>query len=105
MSTVYESLMESLTEEVEDIKKYGKSQGRRTVLEVKPVREYSAREIKAIRALTGTSQAVFAKCFGVSKKTVEAWEEGINTPSGPASRILELVSQGDISMERYLVKK
>ena len=105
MSTVYESLMESLAEEVEDIKKYGKSQGRRTVLEVKPVREYSAREIKAIRALTGTSQAVFAKCFGVSKKTVEAWEEGINTPSGPASRILELVSQGDISMERYLVKK
>ena len=35
MSSIYESLMNSLTEEVEDIKKYGKSQGRKTVLEVK----------------------------------------------------------------------
>lgn len=105
MSSMYESLMNSLTEEVEDIKKYGKSQGRKTVLEVKPVKEYTASEIKNIRLKTGISQAIFAKCFGVSKKTVEAWEEGINVPSGPAARLLEMLSVDSISLEQYLVRK
>ena len=105
MSSMYESLMNSLTEEVEDIKKYGKSQGRKTVLEVKPVKEYTASEIKNIRLKTGISQAIFAKCFGVSKKTVEAWEEGINVPSGPAARLLEMLSLDSISLEQYLVRK
>lgn len=104
MSSMYESLKQSLTEEVEDIKKYGTSQGRRTVMEIKPITEYSASEVKRIRKMTGTSQAVFAKCFGVSKKTVEAWEEGVNNPSGPACRILELISQGALSMDQYLIK-
>ena len=105
MSSMYESLMNSLTEEVEDIKKYGKSQGRKTVLEVKPVKEYTASEIKNIRLKTGISQAIFEKCFGVSKKTVEAWEEGINVPSGPAARLLEMLSVDSISLEQYLVRK
>ena len=105
MGSMYESLMNSLNEEVEDIKKYGKSQGRKTVLEVRPVKEYTASEIKNIRLKAGISQAIFAKCFGVSKKTVEAWEEGVNVPSGPAARLLEMLSLDSISLEQYLVRK
>ena len=105
MSEMYESIMKSLSEEVNDIKVYGKSRGRKTVLEVTPVKKYSPEEVKTIRKQTGTSQAVFAKLFGVSKKTVEAWEEGVNIPSGPACRILELFGTGSTSADRYLVKK
>lgn len=104
MSSMYESLISSLSEEVEDIKKYGKSKGRKTVLEIRPVKDYSAKEIKELRLKSGISQAVFAKCFGVSKKTVEAWEEGINVPSGPALRILELLSLGQLTIDQYVVK-
>ena len=102
MSAMYESLMQSLTEEVDDIKKYGSSQGKKTVIEIKPVKSYTADEIKAIRRKTGTTQAVFAKCFGVSRKTVESWEEGVNIPSGPAARLLELLGQDALSVDRYM---
>lgn len=105
MSSMYESLMSSLNEEVAYIKKYGKSQGRKTVLEVRPVREYSAQEIRELRLKTGFSQAIFAKCFGVSKKTVEAWEEGVNIPSGPALRILELLTLGQLTVDQYIIKQ
>ena len=103
MSGMYESLMQSLTEEVNDIKEHGRSQGRKTVIEIRPVKTYTADEIKAIRAKTGTTQAVFAKCFGVSKKTVESCEEGVNIPSGPAARLLELLGQNALSVDHYMI--
>ena len=102
MSDMYESLMASLTEDVEDIKKYGKSQGRRTTYNVIPPTIYSADEVRKIRNKSGYSQAVFAQCLGVSKKTVEAWEEGVNNPSGPASRILFLLSNDTLSIDQFI---
>ena len=103
MSTMYDSLMKSLSEEVEDIEVYGKSQGKKTAYEVLPPTIYSAEEVKSIRKKSGYSQSVFAKCLGVSKKTVEAWEEGVNTPSGPALRILSLIYNNSISIEQFIV--
>jgi putative transcriptional regulator len=49
------------------------------------------------------SQRLFAKALGVSIKTVEAWEAGINCPSGVAHRMLELLSQDNSLFERYNV--
>ena len=37
------------------------------------------------------TQRVFANYMGVSPKTVEAWESGINHPVGPACRLLSLL--------------
>ena len=37
------------------------------------------------------------------EKTVEAWEEGVNNPSGPACRILELINQDILSMDQYII--
>ena len=102
MSEMYESLMKSLTEEVEDIKEYGRPQGRRTTYEVIPLTVYSPEDVKEIRNKSGYSQAVFAKCLGVSKKTVEAWEEGVNTPSGPALRILSLIYNNALSVDQFI---
>lgn len=58
------------------------------VLKPKPL---SAKEIKAIRAKTGMSQAWFAALLNVSDKTVKSWEQGLKTPSGIAMRMLEII--------------
>ncbi len=57
---------------------------------VQPISHYDAAEIRAIRASTGMTQAVFAEFMGVSVKTVEAWESGRNHPIGSACRLLYL---------------
>lgn len=102
MSKMYDSLMEGLMEDLNDIKQYGEPQGRKTVVEFTPVKEYSAEEVKQIRKEMGASQSVLAKCLGVSKKTVEKWESGDNIPSGPASRLLDLFCDRTISTSRYM---
>lgn len=38
------------------------------------------------------SQNVFASVLNVSLKTVQAWEQGRNVPSGPALRLLSLLA-------------
>ncbi|MBM4025559.1 MAG: hypothetical protein FJ280_09150 [Planctomycetes bacterium] len=38
------------------------------------------------------SQNVFASVLNVSLKTVQAWEQGRNTPCGPALRLLWLLA-------------
>ena len=102
MSKMYESLMTGLMEDLNDIRTYGEPQGRKTVVEYEPVKEYSASEVKTIRKELGISQPAFAQCLGVSKKTVEKWESGDNIPSGPASRLLDLFRNHTISTAQYI---
>ena len=42
MSKMYESLMTGLMEDLDDIRTYGEPQGRKTVVEYEPVKEYTA---------------------------------------------------------------
>lgn len=102
MSKMYESLMEGLMEDLQDIQTYGEPQGRKTVIEYMPVKEYTAAEVKSIRKDLGVSQPAFAKCLGVSRKTVEKWESGDNIPSGPASRLLDLFLNHTISTSHFI---
>lgn len=69
MSMMYDSLMISLTEEVNDIKEHGKPQGRRTKVTDKPIREYTAQDVKDFRKMQDASQQGLASCLGVSRKT------------------------------------
>ncbi len=90
MKSVYESIMTGLAEAIEDAQSSEKKLNRRVVTII-PVKEYNANEVKRIRKATGFSQKLFASYMGVSDKTVEAWEAGKNTPSGAASRILNMM--------------
>lgn len=94
MSKVYDSIMNGLMEALEDAKSADKKLSRRIVTVI-PVKEYSADEIQKIRKKTGLSQKLFASYMGVSNKTVEAWESGINHPSGAASRILNMMEMSE----------
>ena len=100
--SVYTSIMQALDEAV----KYqeGKIDARKTKIAVKPVESFSSEDIKQIRKRVGLSQAIFASSLGVSKKTVEAWERGINSPGGPSRRLLQLIRDNPEVIEQYMIK-
>ena len=54
--------------------------------------DYPDPEIKAIREMTGLSQTRFASLIGVSKRTLENWEQGRRQPTGPAKALLRILS-------------
>ena len=89
MSEIFNSIMNGLTEAVEDAQS-GQKSLRRQMVSIIPVKEYSAKEVRSIRQSTGMSQKLFAGYMGVSIKTVEAWESGRNHPDGAACRLLAL---------------
>lgn len=68
-----------------------------------PLKEYSAVEIKSIRSRLCMTQTVFAHFMGVSKKTVEAWEAGYNTPNGPSLRLLSMVEKDPEIPKKYCI--
>jgi putative transcriptional regulator len=59
--------------------------GRRFVVEVPP--------IAATRQKFGVSQAQFARLLGVSRRTLQEWEQGRRKPSGAAQSLLILADK------------
>lgn len=58
-----------------------------------PVREFTAKQIRALRKREEVSQAVFALYMNVSKDSVSQWERGEKHPGGPAAKLLSLVEK------------
>jgi putative transcriptional regulator len=58
-----------------------------------PVKEYSAEQIKRIRAKNKASQSVFAAYLNITKSTIQKWEQGQKKPNGPSLKLLNLVDQ------------
>ena len=90
MSTLFEDLQEGLLQAID----YAKGQGPARVISYKidPVMEYDKEQIRQIRLNAQMTQHVFADYLGVSVKTVEAWERGRTHPTGPACRLLSMLS-------------
>ena len=64
----------------------------RTVeLDLQP-HEYDADAVRRVRLSLSASQAVFAKILGVSRSTIQAWEQGDRTPSSMACRFLDEIN-------------
>lgn len=55
---------------------------------------------KKLRKSLGLSQRMFAKALGISEKTVEKWEQGVNPIKGTASRLLYLIDQDHSLMDK-----
>ena len=61
-----------------------------------PVKEYSPRQIRKIRAQNHVSQSVLAAYLNTSKYTVQKWESGEKKPSGPSLKLLNIVEKKGI---------
>jgi putative transcriptional regulator len=57
-------------------------------------------EIMVARAQSGLSQTAFAKAIGVSKRTLENWEQGRSEPTGAARVLLKLAARFPDTIER-----
>lgn len=79
---MFEELMSSV-EEMDKIVK-GSKKAARTF-------SYPEPQVKAIREKTGLSQSRFASLIGVSKRTLENWEQGRRHPTGPAKALLRIL--------------
>lgn len=53
--------------------------------------EYPEPQVKKIREKVGLSQSRFAMLIGVSKRTLENWEQGRRLPTGPAKALLRIL--------------
>ena len=60
--------------------------GRRTKLQ-------PASLVVRVRLKSGLSQAQFAAALGVSKRTLEQWEQGRREPSGAAKQLLKIAER------------
>lgn len=97
MSKTFDILSNALDEAIIDTKT--KTLPRHTSkITIEPLKFYSSEDIKKIRQQLGFTQNLFAKYFGVSPKTVEAWEAGTNQPSGPSRRLLGLIAKKKIAL-------
>ncbi|MDR2614623.1 MAG: helix-turn-helix domain-containing protein [Candidatus Accumulibacter sp.] len=51
-----------------------------------------APDVKALRESASVSKAEFARLIGVSRRTLENWEQKRTVPSGPARALLKIMA-------------
>jgi len=54
---------------------------------------YDAERVRSIRKRLGILESEFAELLNVNLDTVRAWEQGLRTPNGAASRLLDLAER------------
>ena len=89
----FEGIRDSLLDVVDSLEE-GKQLTCREVYFPEAPKQMKAKEIVGLRKNTlHLSQHLFALLMNVSPKTVQAWEQNINTPSGAALRLLWLAQE------------
>lgn len=104
MSKTYDMIAGSLNELITDYTDHeGKNLTHDTmIVSLTPAHKFTAIDIKKIRAQNHLTQTLLAQFLCVSKKTVEAWEAGRNVPNGPSCRLLELLQEKHIVVNKSL---
>jgi len=77
-----------ILEGIQEIKDYKAGK-----VELKTRKLSSPSDPKEIRDQLGLSQEAFAGLMGVSLRTIQEWEQGRRTPSGPAKSLLRIAEQ------------
>ena len=65
----------------------------------------TAEQVRALRARLALSQAEFAHRFGFTVDTVQQYEQGRRTPSGPASTLLRVIEADPDAVIRALAPR
>jgi len=82
------SLFEGLVESIEQA-----GQIQRGHLKPSRVFKFAPVEVQRIRNKLHVSQSQFAMMIGVSKSTLQNWEQGRREPEGPAKALLRVVDR------------
>lgn len=61
-------------------------------------------DVKSIRRKLRLSQSQFAGRYGLSRRTLQQWEQGRAVPDGPARALLEIISQYPEAARRAIAK-
>jgi putative transcriptional regulator len=62
-------------------------------------------DVKGIRKKLGLTQAEFAQHFGLSRRTIEQWEQGRAIPDRPARILLAVIDHKPRVVEQVVVGK
>ena len=100
--SAYESIVKGLNEAIE-YEHGNKKSAKKRQIRISSIPRYEGKGVKDIRLKLMLPQSAFADILGVSKKTVESWEAGKNTPQGPAQRMLDLLQNDSSLTEKYLI--
>jgi putative transcriptional regulator len=68
----------------------------------RPVESPDTIDLRAIRALTGLSQAKFAELLGIELSTLRNWEQGRRAPTGPARALLRAIRNNPVEVIKAL---
>jgi putative transcriptional regulator len=93
MSSAFSSIKKGLEEALE----FSKGNKTKAV-----IHEFTAVDVKDLRAKVGMSQNEFASAFGISVATLRHWERGDRTPQGPALVLLNVVAKEPQAVLRAL---
>ena len=63
------------------------------LLTIPPVKPFSDARIRALRKRINVSQAVLAAVLNTSTSTIQKWEGGEKTPSGPSLKLLNIIDR------------
>ena len=103
MNTLFDDLQEGLLQAIDYAK--GKGTAKTSTYIIEPVVHYNKDQIRKIRMNAQMTQHVLADYLGVSVKTVEAWECGRTHPTGPAYRLLNLLSNQNTHLLPFISVK
>ena len=98
--SVYESIKQGLEEAIA-YANGDTSKGREVTISISELPEISSEEIRKIRDMSHMTQSGFAELLGVSRRTVELWEKGVNTPAGPARRLMSFIRSDPDFINKY----
>ncbi len=93
MSSAFSSIKQGLEEALE----FSKGNASKAV-----IHDFTAVDVKDLRAKVGMSQNEFASAFGISVATLRHWERGDRTPQGPALVLLNVVAKEPQAVLRAL---
>jgi putative transcriptional regulator len=80
-------------------------QTKKQLAKFKRVNPFRATDIKHIRKKLNMTQALFAAYFGISKRTLQEWEQGRRHPEGPSCTLLMVIAQEPKAVKRALLHK
>ena len=59
-------------------------------------------DVRALRRVSGMTQAQFAAAYDFSLRTLQEWERGAKRPSGPARTLLRAIKGDPVGLRRAL---